>query len=41
MACCLLLAALLTRINEWLRRNGRYRAAPDRTNLFPTTGDAV
>jgi hypothetical protein len=34
MACCLLLAALLTHINEWLLRRGF--VVTSRTNPFPT-----
>lgn len=38
MACCLLLAALFTHINEWLHRRGLYALGGParRTNPFPT-----
>ncbi|AEF37821.1 hypothetical protein JDM601_3821 [Mycolicibacter sinensis] len=39
MACCLLIAALFTRVNEWLHRHGL--VGTNRTVLFPTASSPI
>lgn len=39
MACCLLIAALFTRFNEWLHRHGL--AGDRRTALFPNVNSPI